>query len=181
MSKHSPRQTYQFNECSQPPKMNPAQVNEVDDLPADQESPILTHIGDQTSAREGTGNLETALNEPVRADPKEASEREDPTSVQTERIRRIRVAQDAERRRADLKAYVRGDVESLTIMRAANASKIVDRFVRDEDGLLQYVDKGRKVDEVGEHEPQLRLVIPATMIDEVLQSCHDLIEGLVKG
>ncbi|GMF22446.1 unnamed protein product [Phytophthora fragariaefolia] len=152
-------------------------VNEVNDLPADQESPISPQGGAQRSASEVTGNLETILDEPVRADPKEASEREDPTTVQTERIRRERVAQDEERRWADLKANLRGDVESLSFKRAANASKLADRFVLDEDGLLQYVGKGRKLDEVGEHEPQLRLVIPTTMIDEVLQSCHDSIEG----
>ncbi|GMF63436.1 unnamed protein product [Phytophthora fragariaefolia] len=152
-------------------------VNEVDDLPADQESPISPQGGAQRSAREGARNLETTLDEPARADPKEASEREDPTTVQTERIRRLRVAQDEERRWADLKAYLKGDVESLSFKRTANASKLADRFVLDEDGLLQYVGKGRKLDEVGEHEPQLRLVIPTTMIDEVLQSCHDSIEG----
>ncbi|GMF43561.1 unnamed protein product [Phytophthora fragariaefolia] len=118
-------------------------VNEVDDLPADQESPISPQGGARRSAREGA----------------------------------VRVVQDEERRWADLKAYLRGDVESLSFKRAANASKLADRFVLDEDGLLQYVGKGRKLDEVGEHEPQLRLVIPTTMIDEVLQSFHDSIEG----
>ncbi|GMF32121.1 unnamed protein product [Phytophthora fragariaefolia] len=152
-------------------------VNEVDDLPADQDSPISPQGGAQRSATEGTGNLETTLDEPVRADPKEAIESEDPTTVQIERIRRVRVAQDEERRWADLKTYLRGDVESPSFKRAANASKLAERFVLDEDGLLQYVGKGRKLDEVGEHEPQLRLVIPTTMIDEVLQSCHDSNEG----
>ncbi|GMF27201.1 unnamed protein product [Phytophthora fragariaefolia] len=64
-------------------------VNDVDDLPADQESPISPQGGAQRSTREGTGNLETTLDEPTRADPKEASESEDPTTVQTERIRRV--------------------------------------------------------------------------------------------
>ncbi|GMF17723.1 unnamed protein product [Phytophthora fragariaefolia] len=124
-------------------------VNEVDDLPSDQESPISPQGGAQRAAREGTGNLETNLDEPVRADPKE-EERTQQQSRQNES----------------------GDFK-----RAATASKLADRFVLDEDGLLQYVGKGRKLDEVGEHEPQLRQVIPTTMIDEVLQSCHDSIEG----
>ncbi|GMF62154.1 unnamed protein product [Phytophthora fragariaefolia] len=127
-------------------------VNEVDNLPADQDSPVLPQGGAQRSAGKGTRNLETTF-EPARADPKEVSEREGPTTVQTERIRLLRVAQDEER------------------------GKLADRFVLDEDGLLQYVGIGRKLDVVGEHEPQLRLVIPTTMIDEVLQSCHDSIEG----
>ncbi|GMF46172.1 unnamed protein product [Phytophthora fragariaefolia] len=103
-------------------------VTEVDNLPADQVSPISPQGGPQRSAGEGTRNLETTLDEPARADPMEASEREDPTTVQTERIRRL-----------------------------------ADRFVLDEDGLLQYVGKGRKLDEVGEHEPQLHLGRKATV------------------
>ncbi|GMF15511.1 unnamed protein product [Phytophthora fragariaefolia] len=152
-------------------------VNEVDDLPANHESPISLQGGAQRSAREGTGNLETTLDEPVIVNPEEASVREDPTPVQTDRIRRVRVAQDEERRWVDLKAYLRGEVESLSFKRAANAGKLVDSFVLDEDGLLQYVGKGRKLVEVSKQEPQLRLEIPTTMIDEVLQSCHDSIEG----
>ncbi|GMF44539.1 unnamed protein product [Phytophthora fragariaefolia] len=141
-------------------------ANEVGDLPVDQESPISPQGGAQRSVREGSCNVETTLDEPARADPKEASEREDPTTVQAERIRRLRVAQDEERRWADLKAYLNGDVESLSFKRPANARKLADRFVLDKAGLLKYVGKGRKLDEVGEHEPQLRLVIPTTMIDE---------------
>ncbi|GMF32488.1 unnamed protein product [Phytophthora fragariaefolia] len=166
-----------FAESTRHPPNSQEAVNEVDDLPADQESPISPQGGAQRSAREGTGNLETTLDEPARADPKAASEREDPTTVHAERIWRVRVAQDEERRWADLKAYVRGDVESLSFKRAANASKFADRFVLDEDGLLQNVGKGHKLDEVGEHEPQQRLVIPTTMIDVELHSCHDSIEG----
>ncbi|GMF15596.1 unnamed protein product [Phytophthora fragariaefolia] len=152
-------------------------VNEVDDRPADPESPISPQGGAQRSVREGTRNIETTLDEPARTDPKEASEREDPTTVQTERIRRVRVAQDEERRWVDLKAYLRGDVESLSFKRAANASNLADRFVLDENGFLQYVGKGRNPDEVGAHGPQLVLVILTTMIGEDLQSYHNSIEG----
>ncbi|GMF24245.1 unnamed protein product [Phytophthora fragariaefolia] len=173
-------ETHAVSQTLEEPQVTAA-VNEVDDLPADQGSPISAQGGAQRSAREGAHNLETTLDEPTRADPKEASEREDPTTVQAERIRRLRVAQNEERRWADLKAYHKGDVESLSFKRAANASKLAGRFVLDEDGLLQYVGKGRKLDEVGEQEPQLRLVIPTTMIDEVLQSCHDSIERLLLG
>ncbi|GMF58203.1 unnamed protein product [Phytophthora fragariaefolia] len=119
-----------FDESTRHRPTSQEAVNEVDDLPADQDSPISPQGGAQRSAREGTRNLETTL--------EEASEREDPTTVQTERIRRVRVAQDEERRWADLKAYLKGDVESLSFKRAANASKLADRFVLDEDGLLQY-------------------------------------------
>ncbi|GMF32585.1 unnamed protein product [Phytophthora lilii] len=55
--------------------------------------------------------------------------------VQAERLPRIRVAQDEERRWIDLKAYLRGDIESLSLKRAASASKLPDRFVIDEERL----------------------------------------------
>ncbi|GMG17704.1 unnamed protein product [Phytophthora fragariaefolia] len=115
-------ETHAESQTVEEPQVTAEAVNEVDDLPADQNSPISPQGDAQRSAREGTRNLETTLDEPARADPKEASEREDPTTVQTERIRRVRVAQDEERRWADLKAYLRGDVESLSFKRAANAS-----------------------------------------------------------
>ncbi|GMF53837.1 unnamed protein product [Phytophthora fragariaefolia] len=151
-------------------RMQPIPQNETHAESQTVEEPQVTAVtrnqSRRRSAREAAHNLETTLDEPARADTKEASEREDPTTVQAERIRRLRVAQDEERRWADLKAYLKGDVESLSFKRAANASKIADRFVLDEDGFLQYVGKGRKLDEVGKHAPQLRLVIPTTMIDE---------------
>ncbi|GMF66220.1 unnamed protein product [Phytophthora lilii] len=104
-----------------------------------------------------------------------------PVDVQAERLRLIRVAQDEERRWADLKAYLRGDIESLSFKRAASASKLADRIVIDEEDLLQYVSKGRKMGDSDEAETRLRLVVPTTMIDEVMQSCHDSIEGATKG
>ncbi|GMF39978.1 unnamed protein product [Phytophthora lilii] len=96
-----------------------------------------------------------------------------PVDVQAERLRRIRVAQDEERRWADLKANLRGDIESLSFKRAASASKLADRYVIDKEDLLQYVGKGRKMGDSDEAETRLRLVVPTTMIDEVMQSCHD--------
>ncbi|GMF62395.1 unnamed protein product [Phytophthora fragariaefolia] len=60
----------------------------------------------------------------------------DPAVVQAERRRRISKAQDEELRWADLKALLRGELDSLTHRRAQNASKIADSFVLSEDGLL---------------------------------------------
>ncbi|GMF49047.1 unnamed protein product [Phytophthora fragariaefolia] len=74
-----------FAESTRHRATSPEAVNEVDDLPADQESPISPQGGAQRSATEGTGKLETTLDEPVRADPNEASESEDPTTVQTDK------------------------------------------------------------------------------------------------
>ncbi|POM75125.1 LOW QUALITY PROTEIN: Hypothetical protein PHPALM_7816, partial [Phytophthora palmivora] len=94
----------------------------------------------------------------------------DALAVQAERIRRVKVAQDEERGWADLKTYLRGNVDSLSFKRAANASKLADRFVIDEDELLQYIGKGRKMGGSDNFEIQLRLVVPTTMIDEVYKA-----------
>ncbi|KAJ8577961.1 hypothetical protein ON010_g1245 [Phytophthora cinnamomi] len=80
-------------------------------------------------------------------------------------------------RRKAVGRYLRGGMASLSLTQATNASKLADRFVLDEEDVLHYVGKGRKLDETGATEAQLRLVVPTTMIAEVLHSCHDSIEG----
>ncbi|GMF64201.1 unnamed protein product [Phytophthora fragariaefolia] len=60
----------------------------------------------------------------------------DPVVVQAERRRRISKAQDEELKWADLKALLRGELDSLTHRRAQTASKIAGSFVLSEDGLL---------------------------------------------
>ncbi|GMF63422.1 unnamed protein product [Phytophthora fragariaefolia] len=101
----------------------------------------------------------------------------DPAVVQAERRRRISKAQDEELRWADLKALLRGELDSLTHRRAQNASKIADSFVLSEDGLLYYQGQRRRRAEPDWADISLRLVVPTTMVDEVLHSCHNSIEG----
>ncbi|GMF60214.1 unnamed protein product [Phytophthora fragariaefolia] len=101
----------------------------------------------------------------------------DPAVVQPERRRRISKAQDEELRWADLKAFLRGELDSLTHRRAQNASKIADSFVLSEDGLLYYQGKRRRRAESDSADISLRLVVPTTMVDEVLHSCLNSIEG----
>ncbi|GMF63400.1 unnamed protein product [Phytophthora fragariaefolia] len=101
----------------------------------------------------------------------------DPAVVQAERRRRISKAQDEELRWTDLKALLRGELDSLTHHRAQNASKIADSFVLSEDGLLYYQGQRRRRAEPDSADILLRLVVPTTMVDEVLHSCHNSIEG----
>ncbi|GMF44532.1 unnamed protein product [Phytophthora fragariaefolia] len=101
----------------------------------------------------------------------------DPAVVQAEIRRRISKAHDEELRWADLKALLRGQLDSLTHRRAQNASKIADSFVLSEDGLLYYQGQRRRRAEPDSANISLRLVVPTTMIDEVLHSCHNSIEG----
>ncbi|POM71294.1 Reverse transcriptase, partial [Phytophthora palmivora] len=101
----------------------------------------------------------------------------DPVVVQAERRRRIDKAQDEELRWADLKAYLRGELSQLSFRRARNAGKVADDFVLSEDGLFYRHNRSRR--RGGDDEPSLnlRLVVPATMVNEVLQNCHNSVEG----
>ncbi|KAE8882239.1 hypothetical protein PF002_g10217 [Phytophthora fragariae] len=101
----------------------------------------------------------------------------DPAVVQAERRRRISNAQDEELRWADLKAFLRGELDGLTHRRDQNASKVADNFVLSEDGLLYYQGQKRHRAELDSADLALRLVVPTTLIDEVLHSCHNAIEG----
>ncbi|KAE9284006.1 hypothetical protein PR003_g26974 [Phytophthora rubi] len=101
----------------------------------------------------------------------------DPVAVQAERRNGISKAQDEECRWADLKTYLRGQIDQLTRRRAYNAGKVGDHFLLSEDGLLYYVGRRRGRGEPTDDELKLRLVVPTTLIDEILQSCHNSLEG----
>ncbi|POM58912.1 Reverse transcriptase [Phytophthora palmivora] len=93
----------------------------------------------------------------------------DPVVVQAERRRRIDRAQDEE---------LRGELSQLPFRRVRSAGKVADDFVlSEEDGLLYRHNRNRR--RGGDDEPSLdlRLVIPTTMVDEVLQNCHNAVEG----
>ncbi|POM70018.1 LOW QUALITY PROTEIN: Hypothetical protein PHPALM_13626 [Phytophthora palmivora] len=77
----------------------------------------------------------------------------------------------------DLKAYLRGELSQLSFRRVRNAGKVADDFVLSEDGLLYRHNRNRR--RGGDDEPSLnlRLVVPTTMVDEVLQNCHNSVEG----
>jgi hypothetical protein len=101
----------------------------------------------------------------------------DPGVVQAERRRRISKAQDEEQRWADLKALLKNELDGLTFNRTQNASKIADNYVLSEDGLLYYQGQRRRRRDSSSDDIHLRLVVPVTMIEEVLHSCHNAIEG----
>ncbi|ETP52665.1 hypothetical protein F442_02351 [Phytophthora nicotianae P10297] len=60
---------------------------------------------------------------------------------------------------------------------ARNAWKYADRFVLSEDDVLHYLGLNRRYDHGWQEETKLRLVVPTTMIPEVLQNCLDSLEG----
>ncbi|GMF43589.1 unnamed protein product [Phytophthora fragariaefolia] len=101
----------------------------------------------------------------------------DATDIEAERRKHIPKVQVEELRWADLKALLWGELDSLTHRRAHNASKIADSFVLSEDGLVYYQGQRRRRAELDSADISLRLVVPTTMVDEVLHSCDNSIEG----
>ncbi|OWY92716.1 hypothetical protein PHMEG_00038159, partial [Phytophthora megakarya] len=79
----------------------------------------------------------------------------DPVTVQEERRRRIAKAQDEELRWSNMKAVL--------------------------DNVLYYTGVSRRKVDENQPEMSLRLVVPTTMIQEVLHNCHDSIEGWHQG
>ncbi|KAG2762713.1 hypothetical protein PC116_g15470 [Phytophthora cactorum] len=106
-----------------------------------------------------------------------AAEDIDPVAVQRERRRRIAAAQDEEKKWLNLKKVLRGQAEMLSYKEARDAWKYADRFVLSEDGVLHYLGLSRRYDHEWQEETKLRLVVPTTMIQEVLQNSHDSLEG----
>ncbi|GMF24480.1 unnamed protein product [Phytophthora fragariaefolia] len=101
----------------------------------------------------------------------------DPLEVQEERRRKVGRVQDEELRWANLKSVLKGESSSLGYKAAREAWKMADRFVLSEDGLLYCLGENRRWGKDRMNETILRLVVPTTMVQEVLQSCHDSLEG----
>ncbi|KAG3195690.1 hypothetical protein PC128_g8269 [Phytophthora cactorum] len=101
----------------------------------------------------------------------------DPVAVQAERRRRIGVAQSEEARWRNIKAVLTSDTEKLSYREARDAWKWSDKFVLTEDDILYYAGSNRRRGADQGEGLQLRLVVPTTMVQEVLQNCHDSLEG----
>ncbi|OWZ06938.1 LOW QUALITY PROTEIN: reverse transcriptase, partial [Phytophthora megakarya] len=103
----------------------------------------------------------------------------DPVTVQEER--RIAKAQDEEFRGSNLKAVLRGETTgettAMTYKEAREAWKWADNFVLSSDNVLYYTGVSRRKVDENQPEMSLRLVVPTTMIQEVLYNCHDSVEG----
>ncbi|OWZ07439.1 LOW QUALITY PROTEIN: reverse transcriptase [Phytophthora megakarya] len=101
----------------------------------------------------------------------------DPLTVQRERRRRIATAQDEELRWANLKTVLCGEESNLTYRAERNAWKMSDHFVLSEDNVLCYVGTRPLRCDQQQEDTMLRLVVPSTKVQEVLQNCHDSLEG----
>ncbi|KAE9183501.1 hypothetical protein PF005_g22067 [Phytophthora fragariae] len=105
----------------------------------------------------------------------------DPLVVQVERRGRISKAQDEELRWSNLKRVLKGEEAQLGYRAAREAWKMADKFVLSEDGLLYFLGANRRWGRERTEETTLRLVVPTTMVQEILQNCHDSLEGVHQG
>ncbi|GMF20884.1 unnamed protein product [Phytophthora fragariaefolia] len=101
----------------------------------------------------------------------------EPLEVQEERRRRVGRAQDEELRWANLKLVLKGESSSLGYKAAQEVWKMADQFVLSDDGLLYFLGENRRWGKDQMNETVLHLVVPTTMVQEVLQCCHDSLEG----
>ena len=101
----------------------------------------------------------------------------DPAATKHEKGERISTAHKKETKYADLKVCLQWLVGKFTHRQASKAGKIAARFVFSQDGLLYYVGRRRKLREAQEDDIKLRLVMPTTLVDEILLICHDPITG----
>ncbi|GMF37533.1 unnamed protein product [Phytophthora fragariaefolia] len=101
----------------------------------------------------------------------------DPLEVLEERRRRVGRAQDEELRWANLKLVLKGEGASLGYKAAREDWTMADRFVLSDDGLLYFLGEHRRWGKDRMNDTILRLVVPTTMVQEVLQSSHDSLEG----
>ncbi|OWY96271.1 reverse transcriptase [Phytophthora megakarya] len=72
-----------------------------------------------------------------------------------------------------LKAILRGETTKMSYKEARDACQWSDKFVLSSDNILYYVGPTRRKSEDDQPGLSLRLVVPTTMIQEVLQNCHD--------
>ncbi|KAG3150007.1 hypothetical protein PI124_g15893 [Phytophthora idaei] len=147
---------------------------------ANEHAEVISKAHEQRGERGEVANEssfdERSLNHPSNTVPPATPDAEDidPVAVQRERRRRIAAAQDDV---VEPQEVLRGQAEMLSYKEARDAWKYADRFVMSEDGVLHYLGLSRRYDHGWQEETKLRLVVPTTMIQDVLQNCHDSLEG----
>ncbi|GMF53812.1 unnamed protein product [Phytophthora fragariaefolia] len=124
-------------------------------------------------ATTGSSHVENGEIFPGATERPPSAEDVDPLEVQEERRRRVGRAQDEELRWANLKLVLKGESSSLGYKAAREARKMAGRFVLSDDGLLYFLGENRRWGKDRMNETVLRLVVPTTMVQEVLQSCYD--------
>ncbi|ETO59307.1 hypothetical protein F444_22322, partial [Phytophthora nicotianae P1976] len=103
-----------------------------------------------------------------------------PEVLQEAVVQRIRMdliarAQGEEKWAADLKRYLRGDVQDLTTSDAKSCAKIAEDYEIDEAGLLFYCPPSKRSD--GDRDLVMRLVVPESLQNDFRHRYHTSLEG----
>ncbi|GMF23699.1 unnamed protein product [Phytophthora fragariaefolia] len=133
--------------------------------------------GRPNDATTESSNVEKGEISPGAAERPPSAEDVGPLEAQEERRRRVGRAQVEELRRANLKLVLKGESSRLGYKAAREAWKMADRFVLSDADLLYFFGENRRWGKDPMNETVLLLVVPTTMVQEVLQSCHDSLEG----
>ncbi|OWZ02530.1 hypothetical protein PHMEG_00025899 [Phytophthora megakarya] len=80
----------------------------------------------------------------------------------------------------NLKTVLRRNSDKLKYRAARDAWKIAERFLLTDDNVLYYIHLTPRNQQDNQEELRLRLVVPTTMIQEVLQNNHDSLEDVEK-
>jgi len=99
----------------------------------------------------------------------------DAAMIQRLRVDRIRTAQEEEVWSNHMKRFLQDDAQELTSEDLKVCAAKADAF-EIVDGLLYYVGRQRRRDGLGE-ESRLRLVLPSSMVAEVLYHYHGSLAG----
>ncbi|OWZ12265.1 reverse transcriptase [Phytophthora megakarya] len=99
-----------------------------------------------------------------------------PLEFQAGRWRRIKVHQEDDEYRAEIRAFLNDDLDRFSSTRLKKISKVADMFVLDDRGILYRLPhsvRGRPRDVVG----NLRLVVPSSLREDMLHHAHEDFQG----
>ena len=103
------------------------------------------------------------------------------TDVQIERLKRIGCAQDEEADLATLKCFLRGEQERIGAVELKRCKRIAKNYCLDRLGVLYFTKMKGTSRDSGVNEAVMRLVVPSNLIDDVMKSWHDEIQGGQQG
>ncbi|GMF45520.1 unnamed protein product [Phytophthora fragariaefolia] len=124
-----------------------------------------------------SSHVENGETYPGAAERPPSAEDVDPLEVKEKRRRRVGRAQNEKLRWANLKLVLKVESSSLGYKAAREAWEMAGRFVLSDDGFLFFLGENCRWGKDRVNETVLHLVVPTTMVQEVLQSCHDSLEG----
>lgn len=122
--------------------------------------------------------VSTRISEGRPSQPKRTMSRtaQDVLDVQGVRLQRLQIAQDEELETWKMKQYLKRNLTDLTQDDCKKFQKVADSFEIGNDDLLNYVGVQMRPDPDGK-KPQIRVVLPSTLHQEILHHYHTSLIG----